>query len=291
MALDTELDIKMLDGGSRLLAIAMRIGDPNNSYEIGSIKNDASELGDLEPFYRFILNNRAAWNAMRHLPHDLFVGATQNELKSAYSALSNFCDGPREWNGKIDAPIEGLSVSTAIKCLREMDAGTEPLTLGRVPHVLAIHTHTLISDVIRAEATQFAAQFCIELSPLYNAAFSVDFRSIMTVSQLFHAIPLFYIAALSTEEVDIAAGLDYVAIRNGFHNFVELQDVAYLRFGIQPQQWCDASEATQTELAGNIETWEQLAKIRRLVRRYRHTLVKNGFTTENADEEKETVSC
>lgn len=278
MATEQE-DLRSMEGGTRLLAIAKLIGDPTNGYEIG-VFSSPSELGELEPYNRFIINNRACWNALRTLPHDMFVGASQSAIKNAYTAMTSLCDGSREWNGQKNAPIEGLSMAGALQFLAEMTPETELPSFDQIPSLLDSQIHRMLSFVIRELSVSMCSQYDIELSPLYQAAFAVDLRSIQNTTQLFHAIPFFYVAALTTEEEDITAGLDFVAIRNGFHNFIELQSAVSVRFGIAENQWCDANEAMLTELSGHTEHWETMAKIRRLVRRFRHTIFAQEATPE-----------
>lgn len=262
--------IAQLDGGARLYAIAQVIGDPDNSLEI---KSGQLDLGDLEPFRRFILDNRAVWNVLRTLPVGAIQRATVVELRAAYTAIMSLCDGDKQWNGKRNAAIEGLTPDTAVQiiCTLLCDEIGE-FSVSDVSSQINTRPFSIIRCAIWNAAEQLACEFGLALSSSYNAAYLVDVRSIANRNQLFCAIPLIMISALTTPEQNLQYGLDLCATRNGYAAFNEMQEALSERFGLPPTEWVGASESIATELSGECNIWEKIGLLRRLVRRYRHSI-------------------
>lgn len=269
--------IALLDGGERLHAIAQIIGDPNNSFEI---KAGKLELGDLDQYSRFILDNRPVWNTLRALPADAIKKATIVELRAAYSAIMSICDTNTGWDGSVSSGIEGLESEAAIQIVQELltTIGSD-CSVQAIPELIRAKPLNILSLAIWRAATEVSALLGLQLSHSYHAAFVVDARSIDSRDKLFCALPLLTLGALTTADQNVQTGLDITATRNGYATFNEFQESMFEKFHLETAEWYVAAEIIETELAGQKFVWEKLSLLRRLVRRYRYsiTATSNGI--------------
>ncbi len=257
--------IKSLEGGARLVALAKLVGDQNANFEITQL----GELGELEPYRRFINDNKTVWNALRTIPLNLIASAYVKDIKAAYASLLTLCDGPIHWNGESGEPIEGLSIPNAIPLIQSCEFVGHDISLADIPTLISENRTQLLSRHIKAVATKICAPHNIKLSDLYYACFAVDVRSLQTREQFFFAMPFFHLAAMTTDDEELPDGLDRIAARNRYNSWPELQKDLSQKFGITPQSWIEASEVMNIDMANDPLYSMSMPILRRLVRRFK----------------------
>ncbi|MDX7766106.1 hypothetical protein [Aeromonas caviae] len=261
--LEEELDLRRLDGGERLLAIAELYG--NEQLEI-PIDTPSSYEEVMASSKRFIRDYRASWNSIVKFGADKLRSASAMEIKNVAALLSQICDGPDMWDNNPASPIEGYSVGQAISLLV---AKMPDITITTAPEHIseAQQDLTFLDHAIYLTAESISSTYGIKLSTLTHGGFCVDLRSVTTRLQMVRAIPLLLLGAQSSRSESLAAGLDKLALRNGYRDENEMAESIHMRFNLSRSSWANATIISMIDESNDNTIHAACGRLMRLIRR------------------------
>ncbi|WP_270820014.1 hypothetical protein [Aeromonas sp. Y311-2] len=261
---ETEIDLKRLDGGERLLAISALYGSTSMEIPVEIPERLADVLASSK---RFIRDYRVSWNSVVSFGADRLRNALAMDIKQVAGLLSQVCNGESEWDNNPQSPIEGYTEPMAIAHLLRRSPS---ITLTSAPQEIleSIQDQSFLNDAIFQTATAIGDIFKFKVSAITHGGFAVDMRSIESKEQMIRAIPLLLCGAQSTRSESLAFGLDKIALRNSYRDEDELAEAIQCRFGISRAAWANAAMICLIDHSNNNHVHARYSVLFRLIRRF-----------------------